>query len=472
MLEVWQMTRSVAVRLQSLFETVKRPDGRRWTLQQLAEETGLSVSYVWRLRSGRAGNPTKAVLDKLAEFFGVPVSYFVEEEEQAPPPKAAPSQAEEGIQGLLEAATAHSAAGRYGESEAAAREALEKAQALGLPQLIATALDILCRALANMSRLAEAEQAARQALQVVRGLDSAPARIRAMLALAFVEYSQDRFRQAYIDALRAQAEIETVQVDTELRFLGAFHTGTIARRVGRLETATAYLERARALSERLQERHRVSVLANLGLALLDGGQPERALECFKDAHGRCQSAKMADAIVRIQHGIGLALEAMGRWEEAIEWFVKSLGAHEAIGSTAVVAYNHMELGACYARLGRRDQALHHAYAALALAEEHERQGDKGRAHWHVGRALALLHEPQEATRHYAQAVSILEQLELDAEFSRLAIEYGDLLREMGDAAGAAEAYRKAALAARGGPAPLLDLSTRPAPEAEPARGSA
>lgn len=73
---------SLAERVDYLFVTVRRPDGREHTYDEVEAGTGgrVSRSYVWKLRKGRNRNPSLEVVDALAEFFGVPVGYFFGED--------------------------------------------------------------------------------------------------------------------------------------------------------------------------------------------------------------------------------------------------------------------------------------------------------------------------------------------------------------------------------------------------------
>ncbi|MFI7243646.1 XRE family transcriptional regulator [Streptomyces qinglanensis] len=73
-------------RLNRLFEMVHPPDRGPYTNQEVAallRERGgptLSHVYLWQLRTGRRDNPTRRHLEGLAEFFGVPVAYFFDED--------------------------------------------------------------------------------------------------------------------------------------------------------------------------------------------------------------------------------------------------------------------------------------------------------------------------------------------------------------------------------------------------------
>jgi transcriptional regulator with XRE-family HTH domain len=76
---------TLADKLNHLFATV-RPAKGEYTHEQVAtaiEQAGgptISATYVWQLRKGLRDNPTKHHLEALASFFGVPPSYFFDDE--------------------------------------------------------------------------------------------------------------------------------------------------------------------------------------------------------------------------------------------------------------------------------------------------------------------------------------------------------------------------------------------------------
>jgi len=77
--------RSLADKLDHLFSVVHPAKGE-YTYDQVSkaiEERGgptISAAYIWQLRKGVRDNPTKRHLEALAQFFGVPPSYFFDEE--------------------------------------------------------------------------------------------------------------------------------------------------------------------------------------------------------------------------------------------------------------------------------------------------------------------------------------------------------------------------------------------------------
>jgi transcriptional regulator with XRE-family HTH domain len=77
--------RSLAEKIDHLF-TVVHPAQGEYTHEQVAtaiEEAGgptISATYLWQLRKGLRDNPTKRHLEALSSFFGVPPSYFFDED--------------------------------------------------------------------------------------------------------------------------------------------------------------------------------------------------------------------------------------------------------------------------------------------------------------------------------------------------------------------------------------------------------
>lgn len=74
-------------KVRRLFATLRRPDGREYTPDQveaaLREKYGeqiVSSSYLYMLIRGTRDNPSKKVISALADFFHVPVAYFFDDD--------------------------------------------------------------------------------------------------------------------------------------------------------------------------------------------------------------------------------------------------------------------------------------------------------------------------------------------------------------------------------------------------------
>lgn len=72
----------IAERLQYLFETVRKPDGKKHTYREVLagiEDAGgpsLSIGYLSQLVTGARANPMMDAITALAAFFKVPLAYF------------------------------------------------------------------------------------------------------------------------------------------------------------------------------------------------------------------------------------------------------------------------------------------------------------------------------------------------------------------------------------------------------------
>jgi ESX-1-secreted protein regulator len=78
---------SIAERLDRLFRQIGAAGGPEPSYMAVAEairaRQGVPIShtYIWQLRTGRRDNPTVQHLTALATYFGVPVAYFLDDEQ-------------------------------------------------------------------------------------------------------------------------------------------------------------------------------------------------------------------------------------------------------------------------------------------------------------------------------------------------------------------------------------------------------
>lgn len=59
-----------------LFEAIRHPEGRPFTMQEVSTATGISLATISQLRSGKISNPQLNTLRGLCDFFRVPLRYF------------------------------------------------------------------------------------------------------------------------------------------------------------------------------------------------------------------------------------------------------------------------------------------------------------------------------------------------------------------------------------------------------------
>lgn len=54
------------------------------SLQQVADAVGVSKAHIWEMEKGRADNPSMALVQRLADHFGVSMGFLVDEDIDAP----------------------------------------------------------------------------------------------------------------------------------------------------------------------------------------------------------------------------------------------------------------------------------------------------------------------------------------------------------------------------------------------------
>jgi ESX-1-secreted protein regulator len=74
------MNKTLAQKVDWLFDVRRAPHGRQFTYGQIQRATGnrITASYVWKLRTGAMRNPGLSALEALSDFFQVPLDYFAE----------------------------------------------------------------------------------------------------------------------------------------------------------------------------------------------------------------------------------------------------------------------------------------------------------------------------------------------------------------------------------------------------------
>jgi len=77
----------LGAKIDRLFEVMRKPNqpplSNAAAAEAITAKTGVSISaaYLWQLRTGMKTNPTITHLRAIAEFFGVPASYLIDEGE-------------------------------------------------------------------------------------------------------------------------------------------------------------------------------------------------------------------------------------------------------------------------------------------------------------------------------------------------------------------------------------------------------
>ncbi len=81
----------MALRMRYLLATVPKADGVAYTVEEVADGTSLSLTYLRNMLAGRQDNPSRKVIAALARFFGVSPAYFFEAQDSEDAEHQAPT---------------------------------------------------------------------------------------------------------------------------------------------------------------------------------------------------------------------------------------------------------------------------------------------------------------------------------------------------------------------------------------------
>ena len=81
----------MALRMQYLLVTHRKPDNSAYSIDEIARGTGVSHSYLRNMLAGRQDNPSRKVIAALAVFFDVSPVYFFEPTNELPTAGQAPA---------------------------------------------------------------------------------------------------------------------------------------------------------------------------------------------------------------------------------------------------------------------------------------------------------------------------------------------------------------------------------------------
>jgi tetratricopeptide (TPR) repeat protein len=158
---------------------------------------------------------------------------------------------------------------------------------------------------------------------------------------------------------------------------------------------------------------------NLGKALVEAGQIERAMQCFGTA------LRLLPDYPETHNNYGYALERSGRLDEAAGQYA------EAVRLRPTYAQAHANLGTVLTDLGRPAEALPHFEQALAF------RPDFVEALWGLGNALAQAGRPVESLPYFDRA------LQADPQSAAAHSGLGAALELLGKNADAESHYREA-----------------------------
>jgi len=310
-------------------------------------------------------------------------------------------------------------AGAYEAALAEAEPAVEQAQRLAHPPVLAEALLGRAAVRDDLAQYAEAEQDAEQAYALAAEHGHVAVQVRAVTLLVWVVgHRQARYEHGLLWGKTAVALAKGARIERELEATAFAEVGVVLTHLARLDEALTHVERALAISEavwgpdHLEVAH---VLNSLAHVLSDQGKLDEALSRHQRAlaiREQTLGSHHPDVAVSLNN-IGILLARLGRHQEALEHLQRSLAIAEAtLGDRhPAVATKRINIGSALRALGKHEEALVQQQRALAIKEEvlGPDHPDVAVVLDAIGGSLARLGKRDEASSYMQRALAIRER---------------------------------------------------------------
>ena len=241
-------------------------------------------------------------------------------------------------------------------------------------------------------------------------------------------------------AYRGAAELDEGLRDSALRGLAR-----VAWRRGRWEEARPLLEEALRVARRRGRRAlSASILTDMANLESDRGGREKALQLYARALRILEEEGNRREAARVHNNTGAVLFYEERWEEALEHYRKSLELAERCGEVSTMAYALSNIGQVLARRGKEERALKYLDESSRIFE---RLGDEYMLSTNLlakGILYRALRDWKRSGAYFRRGMEALEGLDMPRELAEARLEYGLMLKEMGDRRGARKMLRAAA----------------------------
>jgi tetratricopeptide (TPR) repeat protein len=396
------------------------------TQQQLAEGR-YTKAYISALEQGHA-RPSMAALDFIADRLGLAPSTFLGRDDRW-------DRIEADL--LL-------ASGEWHEASVAFRALLELARDRGVRAELLTGLaEALCR----LEQGRQALDVATEALELFRVLGRETDALTASYWLAYARFQAGDANGAH--ALLARIlDDPAVSASADLRIRALMALGAVATDQGDHPAAAAWLDRARALSDDLDDRRRASLLSMIATSRAAAGDVDGAVRAGVESLALYRSAEARHEAAVIENNLAMAWLQAGDPERARAYASDARRRHEVEGDRSSLAHVVDTEARIALASGDPGEALRLAREAEALAVASENERALCNALVTAARTLDALGRPEEAVATYQQAIALLR-----ADGGRPALRealtgLADLLAVMGRHREAFELTREALAASR------------------------
>ena len=166
----------------------------------------------------------------------------------------------------------------------------------------------------------------------------------------------------------------------------------------------------------------------LGNLFIGRGMYEQAIDHFS----KCAAGFGPVELANVYLNMGVACASLGRTDEAKLNLENAIRLADETGQPRSKAFALTSLAELLLKSGRADVAKEHCFRALEIATELGDKAGVSAAYADLGIAERILGNMHESEEYYSESVSTLEQVDMPLALGMRRLEYGLLLKQMGD----------------------------------------
>jgi Nif-specific regulatory protein len=265
-------------------------------------------------------------------------------------------------------------------------------------------------------------------------------RCRMLEKIAEAESRRGEFEPA-MRALREARDVARLLRDPRANARIASRLAQVLGQIGQYRSSRRYALYAYGVLRDTDEHRIVGQLGvTIGLSCARLGRSAEAIDWLQNAAATFRRIDDVDGLVTALNNLGLVYKNLREWREATRFLEQALKYDERAGLYSRMLAHNQNLGLIRYRLGQWDLAEENFRQTLRIARETGHQQGEAAALLALGMLCRRRRQFERADEHFRRASSLATRLGVQRE-AVLAREFqGEVLLDLGDAAGAAALF--------------------------------
>jgi tetratricopeptide (TPR) repeat protein len=267
-----------------------------------------------------------------------------------------------------------------------------------------------------LQQFVDAEELAREAKDVSDEVTS-------LNNIGTVLYFQGRYADAMDRYREAKSRVETAAGEkwySSRKQLTIANTAILYQTLGQYDQALNLYRELLDSPGALPEQEQAQLLANIGVLRRRLGDPQKALQTYRQAQAVYEKAGHRDGEIAVLNNTGILQAAdLHDYESAASTFTRALQLAEQIGDHLLAVQAHLHRGEAFYRAGKSESAQEDFEAAARGSKTLGAQEEEWKADYGLGRVAIRADDRAAGHKFLLSAVKLIESLRADLRTSSL-----------------------------------------------------